>query len=446
MRLPTTPPPFPALHVPDKLADVSVLVDRVVSQGDAWWHWDDLRRRPVPEGLTHEAWWVVLKLLRTGQLRRLPWADAAGRPFQVAVPDRAQELLRLVDSKLSGSVGLSENLLGPHDRERYLLGSLHEEAIRSSLLEGAATTRLRAKELLRSGRAPRGVAEQMVVNTLRSLEAVRAWRAEAVTVEAILEVHRIVTTQTLDDDSAVGRLRHADEDVRVRGDEDQILHTPPPASELAAGMADLVRFANGEETGRGYVHPVVRAIVCHFWLAWLHPFVDGNGRTARALFYWVMLRNGYWLVEYLPISRSLHEAPAQYARAFLLTETDDNDVTYFLLHQLNVLRLTLEGFETHVARKVQALRETERLLPRKGLFNSRQLALVQHALRHPGTAYTIASHQGSHGVSYPTARADLLDLEARGVLQGTKRGKAFEYEALADLSDRLRKLAERSEG
>lgn len=156
-----------------------------------------------------------------------------------------------------------------------------------------------------------------------------------------------------------------------------------------------------------------------------------------------MLRNGSWMVEDLPISRRLHEAPARYARAVLLTESDDNDVTHFLLHQLETLRLTLEGFEAHLARKVQELRDAERLLPRKGLFNARQLALVQHALRHAGASYTIATHRGSHGVSYPTARADLLDRAERGVLTSTTQGKALVFEAPAELAERLRRLADR---
>lgn len=60
---------------------------------------------------------------------------------------------------------------------------------------------------------------------------------------------------------------------------------------------------------------MLRAILLHFWLAYDHPFEDGNGRTARSLFYWYMRTQGYWLVEYLLISNILRKAPAQYTRA-----------------------------------------------------------------------------------------------------------------------------------
>src|SRR5205814_10028127 len=56
-------------------------------------------------------------------------------------------------------------------------------------------------------------------------------------------------------------------------------------------------------------HPMVRSMILHFWLAYDHPFVDGNGRTARALFYWSMLRNGYWMFEYITISKIILSGP-----------------------------------------------------------------------------------------------------------------------------------------
>ena len=57
-------------------------------------------------------------------------------------------------------------------------------------------------------------------------------------------------------------------------------------------------------------------------LAFIHPFVDGNGRTARSLVYWYMMKKGYWLTEYLSISRIIYRNKAQYEKAFLYTEAD----------------------------------------------------------------------------------------------------------------------------
>jgi Fic family protein len=181
-------------------------------------------------------------------------------------------------------------------------------------------------------------------------------------------------------------------------------------------LAALCDFANGV-TPDGFVHPAVRAILLHFWLAYDHPFVDGNGRTARALFYWAMLHSGYWLFEFVSISAILRKAPAQYSRSFLYTETDDNDLTYFLLAQTEVIRKAMRELQNYIARKTSEVREVEQHLRALELFNHRQVALIRHAMQHPGHRYTFISHQKSHAVAYQTARTDLLDLATRGILE-----------------------------
>jgi Fic family protein len=137
------------------------------------------------------------------------------------------------------------------------------------------------------------------------------------TPEMLFELHRIVTLGTLDDPSAAGRLQRPDEErVKVYGDGEQILHAPPPAEQLTERLARFCDFANGDKGG-AWTHPVVRAIVLHFWIGYDHYFEDGNGRTARAIFYWAMLRQDYWLTEFLTISTILRKAPTAYAQSFL---------------------------------------------------------------------------------------------------------------------------------
>lgn len=184
------------------------------------------------------------------------------------------------------------------------------------------------------------------------------------------------------------------------------------------------------------IHPAVRAIILHFWLAYDHPFVDGNGRTARALFYWSMLRSGYWLFEFISISAILHKAPVQYGRSFLHTETDDNDLTYFLIAQIEVISQALDELHRYIERKAEAEQDIQAL----ALFNHRQVALIRHALSNPGQRYTIASHQQSHAVAYQTARTDLLDLAERGVLEMGKKGRALIFAGPADVAERLAAL------
>lgn len=200
-------------------------------------------------------------------------------------------------------------------------------------------------------------------------------------------------------------------------------------------------FANEKSPGY-FIHPVVRAIILHFWLAYDHPFVDGNGRTARALFYWAMLHRGFWLFEFISISTILRQAPVQYARSFLYTESDDNDLTYFIVAQTEVLRRAITELHEYIDRKTAEVQELDSKLKALRLFNHRQAELVRHALKHPYQEYTIESHQKSHNVVYQTARTDLLQLQAKELLNMEKRGKTMVFRVPHDLATRLRKLGQ----
>jgi Fic family protein len=245
--------------------------------------------------------------------------------------------------------------------------------------------------------------------------------------------------RTLEDRTAAGRFRRADEKRVVGDDFGEIYHEPPPAGELDERLEAMCEFANAKTPGF-FVHPVLRSIILHFWLAYDHPFVDGNGRTARALFYWSMLGHGYWLFEFISISSILRKAPIQYGRSFLYTETDDNDLTYFIVAQTKVIRRAIDELHAYIDGKTAEVREMESHVRALDLFNHRQVELIRHALKHPHQQYTIAGHQKSHNVVYQTARTDLLDLRKRGVFDWKKRGRQMVFVAPGDLAQRLRKL------
>lgn len=410
--------------------------------GRGYLHWDELRRREPPEGLTHAQWWMLLKLGRSMARRAIP-LPSPHEPGQlwVTLTDAVQERLMQVDRTCAGALGSPSSALLPEDQRRFIVSALREEAIQSSLLEGAATTRAEAKLLLREGRRPRDLGERMVVNNYEAMQHVLSSVQSDLTPDGILELHRILTRDTLHDAGDEGRFqRPGDRRAVVESrPEGETLHIPPPAAEIPAQIDALCALANGQAP-EGFLHPVLRAILAHFWLSWLHPFADGNGRTARSLFYRIMLRNGYWMAEYLPISRRLRAAPARYARSFLHAETDELDVTYFVLHQLDVLLATVDDAMAYIERKMAQTRGTEQMLRTRGLLNHRQLALVQHALSHEAPEYTFASHQRSHGVSYPTARGDLLSLQDLGLLHSWKRGRRFVFAPAPGLAERLRGL------
>jgi Fic family protein len=409
-------------------------------------HWDDMRNRTPPPGLTHREWWFGTAMSRRAIARNLPLRGINGSPFRFSNIDLIQEMVHRIDQQASGQILADDLVTGLRSSDRYLVSSLVEEAITSSQLEGASTTRQVAKELLATGRKPRDRSEQMIVNNFQAMQFAQELASQPLSSTDVLDLHRVVTEDTLDDPADAGRLQATGDDrIAVFWHDRTLLHRPPPADQLPERLEAMCRFANGEATD-GFIHPVVRAIVVHFWLAYDHPFVDGNGRTARALFYWAMLHDGYWLAQYLSVSSILRKAPVKYARSYLLAETDDNDLTYFVIYQLQVIERAIVSLYEYLARKVAESRELTALLHGASVLNHRQLLVIQNALDDPSEPLTINAQSRRNRVTYESARSDLLGLEALGLLSKQRVGKKYVFHSVADLKQRLRLIARTTEG
>lgn len=430
---------FRSLSRDQVLEAVRATFDPAATEIGEWVHWDKLRHLQPPGDLSHEQWWLGIKMARASLLRRFPLRDDEGGQFSFAMPDEVLRLLHDVDRHCAGQIAMPDVVASSEQaRQHYLVASLTEEAIRSSQLEGATTSRRRAVELLRSGRPPQDRSERMVLNNYRALEFIRGM-GPRLSPALVLELHRIVTDGTLHNPEAAGRLQRPD-DERVGvydAADDRLVHRPPPATQLPARLEALCNFANAEGEDTPFMHPVVRAILLHFWVGYDHPFEDGNGRTARALFYWSMRESGYWLTEYLSISRILRQAPAQYSHAYLLSENDGGDGTYFVIHQLRVIERAVAELHTYLARKVREIQAVERRMRVTGDFNHRQLALIGDALRNHDRRYTYATHATSHGVTAETGRTDMLRLAESGLLVRVSAGRTHVYVASPDLAQRL---------
>lgn len=248
-------------------------------------HWDELRYRQPPPGLSREDWWFSVKTARRLLYKPIPITDKTGRPFVFALVDPILALLHRLDRDAAGRIRLAAPIANSATRDGYLVRSLIEEAINSSQLEGASTTRQVAKEMLRQGRRPQDKSERMIFNNFQAMRAISERASQPLTPDTILDLHRLLTRDTLDDPNAAGRLRRADERVDV--------------------------------------------------------------------------------------------------------------------------------------------------------VDHRQLALIRHALRHPGAVYTIEGHRQSHAVVYQTARSDLLQLVELGLVSKRKAGHAFVFEAVPELGTRL---------
>ena len=444
MKLPSEPPSLSELGE-EGIVKVLHLNDSGIGNlpDNKYLHWTKLRHLKPPDGYTSNDWWLAIKLARGSNRHPLPLQDKRGSSFSYTDSGYLYRMLHVVDRDASGRIELPVDVANPGSRNRYLVNSLIEEAITSSQLEGASTTRGVAKEMLRSGRPPRDRSEMMIVNNYRGMEFVRELVDESLTVPMLLELQRLLTDGTQEDPGVVGRFRLGSDHVLVVDQRDgTVLHVPPDADDLGERMERLLAFSNAADDA-DFVHPAVRAIVLHFMIGYEHPFVDGNGRTARALFYWMMAKSGYWMTEFLSISTIIRKSPAQYARAYLYSEADDNDLTYFLDYNLRVILQSIRKLHSYLARKAREMREVQQLLDRSAvaaMLNHRQIALIVSMRKHPDLVYTIDSHRRSHKVTYQTARTDLLGLAALGLVTTTKHGRAFVFTLATDFDARLLEL------
>ena len=443
MKLPLKPPPFEELFEEliqsGKYLELSERFDR--NPPKKYLHWDQLRHRQVPDGLNLKQWWHFIKAQRIAASKKITLLDKERGPFNYNITESISEELHGIDMKSGGSIPMRDKNMDPQERNKYIVRSLMEEAITSSQIEGASTTRPMAKNLIRTGRKPRDRSEKMILNNYRAMESIRGLKNEPLTQELVFNIHEIITRGTLDEPTAAGRFRKESEDIKVYWSDikDILLHVPPHASELSQRMRKMCEFANAEDD-LGFIHPVIRSIILHFWLAYDHPFFDGNGRTARALFYWSMLRHGYWPFEFISVSEIILRGKAQYVRAFLYTETDRNDLNYFIIYHLEVIQRAVRALYDYIERRTGELKELESQIRSLDLLNHRQRDLINSALKNPNNTYTMREHQTVHNVTYQTARTDLLELAELGLLEKHKRRRSWIFRPVAGLEEALGKL------
>lgn len=402
-------------------------------------HWDKLRYHPLPEGVTPETAWVAVCISRVSQFQILPITFfGLDDSVKYWTPPKHLEWLHTIDTMGGGTIGAPspDAFLGGGDKDRYLFSSLMEEAIASSQLEGASTTREAAKQMLRTQKKPRTKSEQMIANNYRAIMEIRELRSEKLTPELIKHLQAVITEDTLDNPSAAGRFRTPDEKITVcdvrTGD---TIFTPPSAHSIEFRIDEICELANSKPDQ--FIHPVVTAIALHFAMGFVHPFVDGNGRTARAIFYWYMLKSNYWLFEYLPISRLFLRAPVRYAMPYLYTETDDGDLTYFLHYNLKMIVRAIKELHHYLEAQHEKMREAAAFLESYPGLNERQISLLYDCVRDSLQSYTVRQYQGIYSVTNNTARADLRELETRGLLRSATEGKQLVFYPVPHLLKRL---------
>lgn len=385
-------------------------------------YWDTFKQLPMPKDFQPEIVWACREMRRSGKLINSPIKYGKDGFFGYTLTPVIEQTLHQTDRNMPF---ITEDQPEKQGRETMLIHALMEEAIASSQIEGAAATRRKAKEMLATHKKPANRSEQMILNNYKAITHIRELKDVPLSHEILRELHRILCEKTLAEDET-GRFRKSPEDdnVEVIDSDGTVLYRPPEGNEIEPMLKDLITFANSDDGP--FIHPLIKGILLHFWLAWIHPFCDGNGRTARAIFYWYMLRKKYWAFEYLSISRIVLHKEGQYKRAFLYSELS-GDLTYFLAFNAKIINEAACEVAEYIKRKLKEENAGGELLRKFPGLNARQRALLIHARGHAGKIYTIRGHQSLHNISYATARADILGLVSMGVFIETGSSKTREF-------------------
>lgn len=393
--------------------------DFIRKSEEKYYYWDDLKyKKDLPFESQLENW-TLLKTYRTSKYEKIKFGSYT---FNYYISEFISKNLHDFDLQLMGE--LQQNPIMPADSLTFLKNSLLEEAVASSQVEGAATTTEIARDMLKSGRNPRNESEQMIFNNLRAIDFISEFVDTNIDFKLIIELHQIMTAHT-EAEKYSGDFR--DGDVYVTDHIDgEIAHIPPDWEEVKPLMGALCAFINDEDK---FLHPIMKASIIHFMIGYIHPFKDGNGRTARALFYWYLLKKGYNLVRNISISRVILESRTQYDKAFLKTEYDENDLNYFISYSIKNIRIAFEKLIQYRDKKLEERKKANLIayeLLSKGL-NKRQADLIGYLYLKDQNIVTLQTYAEKHQIVRQTASKDIHELIKIGLLTEDKSSKPFKY-------------------
>ena len=349
-----------------------------------------------------------------------PQIDQVRRDASVELPLKTQtgEYFRFV---VNSTIEAQCDSVAAMARRSYLLDVLPQgimeeatidEAVWSSVIEGAFASRAEAAKIIRQDQQPNNKSEQMIKNNYQAMLYVLEHIDEPITAQTLIDIAGIVTKNASDE--TVNGFRTVP--VYVTGREG-VVYTPPAAEQVPGMVDDLLKFIGTSE-----LHPLFKACIAHFYFVYVHPFTDGNGRTARALSYMMLLQTGYDFFRYFSVSGLIAEERNSYYKSMRNVEVSGNDMTYFIDYYSAMLSRSVNRMEKHLFRHILADRTVKTLESGKQL-NDRQLKGARWLLESDSDSVTVDIWKKKYKTATETARQDLMQLCEAGILERTMDGR-----------------------
>lgn len=244
--------------------------------------------------------------------------------------------------------------------------------------------------------------------------------------ESLLEIHKTTVARIVPDEKA-GAVRKTQVVIKDQSS-GQVIFSPPPAVEVPYLLADFFEWLNSQESLE--IHPILRAGIAHYVLVTIHPFIEGNGRTARAFSTLIMLREGYDIKRFFAIEEHFDGDPERYYDAFFRVDNQTPDIaSRDLTPWLSYFTETVAVELTKIKDKVRKLSIDTRLRVKIGqqvALSARQMKLIEY-LSEQGSGVMRELTEVVPMVSEDTILRDLKDLMKKGIIDKEGSTKASRY-------------------
>jgi len=349
----------------------------------------------------NEFWDELIKYRKFNALG-ISFYDANNTPLWFNLTDQMRSNI----NKLEDVGRLELDLFLPFDlREDIINDVLVAEAISSSAIEGAFSTKKRVVEIIDNDLEPANKAEMMLVNNYYALEYILEHLEEDLSHTLIQNIWERITEKTLDEDSMTSTYRDAP--VYVTDRSGNSIYEAPDHSQVEDMMSLLIDFFNDEDDD---LPSVIKASIIHYYFVYVHPYFDGNGRTARALATMYLIKSDLNFFKYVSISSILKDKKGKYYKAIARSENPQGDITYFIDFYVNMLMETVNEMSQKYIGEYFIQFLSNRLAQNEIFLNKRQLKLLKTMVNNKQVTITVREYMKKYSVVKETARKDLLEL------------------------------------
>src|SRR5260221_1732312 len=244
----------------------------------------------------------------------------------------------------------------------------------------------------------------------------------SITEEFIKQLHKLTVEKILPEEKC-GVYR--DKQVVIKNSTTgEVSFRPPMPVAVVYQMEDLIAFINSPESKD--IHPILKSGSVHYEFVRIHPFVDGNGRVARALSTLILFQEGYDIRKFFSLEEYFDSNAGEYYAALQSVEKNDGDLTEWLSYFTQGLSIELGKVREKVEHVSKDNRLREKLGGKPLMLSDRQLKIVEY-IQEAGYLQNQAFKSLFPMISEDAVLLDLKELIQKGIIkkQGVTKGAKY---------------------